>query len=301
MPDAPSCEDLAVIVAYFNPCGFASRRRNLHLALAALEQQGVPTFVAELTFGDRKLELPPGDRVLHLRAADVMWHKESLLNALVCALPEGYTKVAWLDADVIFDDPSWYSKSCIALEVFDLIQPYATAEHFGPAGTVVTTTQSLAARAADDRGYPFDFSIVQPGLAWAARRDFLETFPLLDRMIVGGADLLMALAAFGCRDHAYLRRLPHVMQSYYQSYEAGVRGRIDGRVGHTDSVLRHLWHGTVQNRRYVERLHVLRTYSFDPHLDVDLDRNGVLRWASDKKQLHQAVLAYFIGRLEDAA
>ncbi len=235
-----------------------------------------------------------------MRAHDVLWHKEALLNVLVGALPDGYSKVAWIDGDIVFDHGSWYARASAALDEVELIQPYAVARHLGPDGATRTTRPSLAACAAGDRGNPFDFSTTHSGLAWAARREFLEAHPLLDRMIVGGADLLMAIAAFGCRDHPYLRRLPHVMQSYYRSYEAAVHDRIRGRVGYADATIQHLWHGNTRTRRYVERLDILTTHSFDPHLDVEMNRYGVLEWASGKEGLHRDVRAYFTQRREDA-
>src|SRR5712692_2398390 len=103
----PAAAELAVVIPYFNPCGYRSRRRNFDACSGNLASQGVPVYAAEVVFGDGRFELPPNDRTLRLRARDVMWHKEGLINAVVRHLPARFRKVAWLDGDVLFEERSW--------------------------------------------------------------------------------------------------------------------------------------------------------------------------------------------------
>ena len=166
-------------------------------------------------------------------------------------------------------------------------------------GDLIFTTSSLAHRVRASVHNPFDFGVGQPGLAWAARRELLEAFPLLDWMIVGGGDLLMALTAYGRWEHPYLDQLSGSLRSYWRSRAGGLSDRIGGNVGCTDSVLRHLWHGTWRDRLYIDRLSILRDHAYDPEADVTVDARGILTWASSKPSLHAAVAAYFAARNED--
>ena len=119
-------------------------------------------------------------------------------------------------------------------------------------------------------------------------------------MIVGGADLVIALAAFGHSEHAYLDRLPPRLRAGWERWAAPFWQRLRGRVGCTPATLRHLWHGPMENRRYTRRLEILRDHDFDPDVDVASEPHGLLRWATPKSTMHEAVQAYFSERGEDA-
>ena len=291
---------MAVCVPYFNPSLYQSRKANFDRFLVRMSEQGVPVYIAELAFGERLHELPPGDRVLHLRTRDVMWHKESLVNVLVRSLPSHYCKVAWVDGDILFANACWYSDASCALDYFELIQPYATVQDLGPSGEVIAASSSLAHHVWCGQPRSFDFSVSRPGLAWAARRELLEAFPLFDRMIVGGGDLLMALAVYGCWEHPYVDRLPYALREHWRLVSRLLWERIQGRVGYVEALLVHLWHGARPRRLYVDRLRILSEHAYDPELDVAIDGQGILAWASRKPGLHEAVRSYFDRRQEDA-
>jgi len=75
---------------------------------------------------------------------------------------------------------------------------------------------------------------------------------------------------------------------------------VKGRVGFVEGDLVHLWHGEVEHRRYHERWSEFGRFQFDPFRDIALDPNGVWRWNSDKREMHEYVRAYFASRMEDA-
>lgn len=291
--------EIAVVTAYYNPCGYKSRLINFKLFWQALAKQGVPAYAAEVAYGSRKHELPPGDHILHLRARDVMWQKEAIINLLVVRVPPQYRKIAWVDADVVFGNDSWHVQAVDALEQFELVQPFGTAEHLGPHGEVLSTTKSVAKKVLSGCSSAFDFRSTQPGLAWAARRDFLESFGLFDRMIVGGADLIMALAAYGCCSHSYLDSLPPKLRDCWRAWSNPFWDRLRGRVGCTNATIAHLWHGSQTQRFYTKRLEILREHAFDPDTDVALRSEGLLSWATPKFAMHEAIHRYFFDRRED--
>lgn len=47
-----------VITTYFNPCGYATRRRNYDLFVEGMRRAGVPCITVECAFGDAPFELP---------------------------------------------------------------------------------------------------------------------------------------------------------------------------------------------------------------------------------------------------
>ncbi|MFC0597674.1 hypothetical protein [Streptomyces palmae] len=299
---------LAVVSCYFNPCRYGSRRANLHAFLAGMRALRVPFRMVELSF-DGHFELPADDsRHLRLTGRHVMWHKERLLNLATASLPPTVDKVAWVDADVLFPDRDWYPHACALLESFDLVQLFREAVEAGPAtgGTPDRGELSgpgIAYAVATGLPDPFRFnrSSARPGVAWAARRELLEGPGLFDTMITGGADTMLALAAYGYYEHPLARRLPAPLRDSWRDWALEVHRRVQGRVGWVPQTVTTLWHGTAARRRHVERLGILTAAAFDPRHDLTADSQGVFGWASDKPALHEQVRAYFEGRQEDSA
>ncbi|WP_033353343.1 hypothetical protein [Kitasatospora aureofaciens] len=299
---------LAVVSCYFNPCRYGTRRANLHTFLAGMHALQVPFRMVELSF-DGQFELPADDpRHLRLTGRHVMWHKERLLNLATATLPPAVDKVAWVDADVLFPDHDWYPRACALLESFDLVQLFSEVVEAAPATGGTPDLGKLSGPGiayAVDTGLPepfrFDRSSAQPGVAWAARRELLEDPGLFDTMIVGGADTMLALAAYGYFEHPLVRPLPAPLRESWRSWALRLHRLVQGRVGWVPQTVTTLWHGSAARRRHVERLRILTAADFDPRRDLVADSQGVFGWASDKPALHEQVRAYFDGRQEDSA
>lgn len=89
-PPVRGRERLAVITSYFNPCGYRSLRRNYQRFAQDMQDQQTDFFTIELAHRDQAFLLRPGPRVLQVRASDVMWQKERLLNVLIRRLPDHF-------------------------------------------------------------------------------------------------------------------------------------------------------------------------------------------------------------------
>ena len=88
----------------------------------------------------------------------------------------------------------------------------------------------------------------------------------------------------------------------WQSLASAVNARAEefgGNVGYVDGTLLHLWHGTLEDRQYVERVDGLARFAFDPYTDLAIDGAGAWRWNSDKPAMHAYVRDYFSLRRED--
>ena len=101
--------DLAVVSCYFNPCHYKKRLENYKTFREGIIKTKVRFLTVELAFGDDNFELTEFPEVMQLRTNknNIMWQKERLLNiGINKVINEGYEKVAWLDADIIFKDDS---------------------------------------------------------------------------------------------------------------------------------------------------------------------------------------------------
>ena len=306
-----SGHDMWAITTYFNPAGYRARPRNYRVFA---ERLNVPLLTIELVYG-AKPELTSADatRLVQLRSDQVLWQKERLLNLALAALPSECRSVAWLDCDLVFEDPSWADKTRGALEQFPLVQPYGNVFDLAPAAEpgndvsdhVIFERESMAnqyRRGAIDFGATSASMLGEysPGHAWASRRDVLNRVEFYDAMILGSGDTGMALAALGrYEDIVEAYEMNHRQAEHYRAWAREWHAVINGRVGVVDGGLYHLWHGDLRDRGYDIRYAGLKEHDFDPQVDIRLDRNGCWRWGSDKKELHEYVRRYFAARRED--
>jgi hypothetical protein len=303
---------LWAITSYFNPAGYRNRLKNYRIYRKRL---GVPLVTVEFSCGG-SFELGAGDAdvLVQIRGPDLLWQKERLLNLALQSLPAGCDTVAWLDGDVVLTRADWPSAASRLLEEHPLVQLYHERYNLPPdtlpeqangrhaAGHAVAHQLRHHLVSPEAMGVPGSTHRlgIALGLAWAARRRLLETHGFYDVGVLGGGDRALACAAFaqfdGLRDTWSLNpRWSEHFLAWARPFHADVRGEV-GCVGGSCF---HLWHGTRENRRYVERYRGFRAFDFDPGRDLAIDASGCWRWNSDKPEMHRYVRDYFHSRRED--
>lgn len=304
---------LWVVTSFFNPAGY---RRKLFNYRLFREHLNAPLLAVELGYDDHFVleEGLDAEIVVRIRAGDVLWQKERLLNIGVGALPAACDAVAWVDCDVIFGTRDWAERARATLERADLVHlfhdrydlPRDTRMERLATWSDPVTCISAVHRLATGTMKPEDLtrnnSVIELkhtcGLAWAMRRAVLDRHGLYDACILGGADRVMLASALGRFDIAMRagqmnpRRVEHYL-AWARPYFASVAGRVDSISGHAF----HLWHGELKDRRYDSRMP--RLADFDPFTDIALAADGSWRWSSDRPELHDAVRRYFHERAED--
>jgi hypothetical protein len=301
--------DLGVITSYFNPCGFRTRAYNFERFAELLLASGISLVVVEASFDGEPFTLPARYPVLRIRGRDVMGHKERLLNVAAAHLPARCTKVAWLDADVIFERPDWALETSRRLDTHAVVQPFAEVvrlprghDRFQGEGEVWESFAAALVRAPQllVRG---DFQRHgHTGFAWAARRAIFEGAGLYDACIAGSGDHMMAHAFAGDWESPCIRRIvgpagAHL--TYFREWSRRVYALTRAKVSFVPGRLLHLWHGEMKNRRYVQRNQELFDLGFDPGGDIRVGDGGCWEWASDKPALHAWARRYFVERRED--
>jgi hypothetical protein len=243
-----------------------------------------------------------------------MWQKERLLNLALRALPRSCRKVVWLDCDIVFETDDWTERTSRLLDRYALVQPFSHAHRmprdWAPGGErpsgielrrAVPFLIASGMPLATCLGTSAEHIACSPGYVWAAHRNLLDEHGLYDACIIGSADGAMVRAAYGCFDHAVRRQ--HMNSRRRQHYlawaEAFHIAVAAGKVGFVEGNLFHLWHGETEHRGYGHRYQGLERFAFDPFQDIALDHNGVWRWNSDKREMHDYLRKYFVSRRED--
>ncbi len=214
---------LHVVTCISNPVRYQSRWR-LHERFAAeMAKAGVNLVTVELAYGERPFAVTQAGRPDHVqvRGRTELWSKENLLNIGISRLPPDWRYVAWIDADVRFQNPGWAAETVEWLQLFSVLQLFSHAHDLDPehqvldgkkpkTGFMHTYWEGLpASKRYDDGNW-------HPGYAWAMRRDaYTALGGLMDFCVLGSADRHMAMALVGkaelslnrCLSPAYRRRV----------------------------------------------------------------------------------------------
>jgi len=277
---------LAVVTSYYNPARCEHRSRNYREFSKHVAACGGELWTAEVAFGEQPFQLPPGRRMLQLRSDDVLWQKEQALNVLIRRLPPEYDKVAWVDADVIFDDPDWLRGTATALERSPVVQCFSDVDWLDETGQPEASMKSAAA----------DPSSWIWGSAWAAHRDLLERFGLFATDVSTCNDALCYLAFSGQLDHPFLDSYPHSVRESLNQWHDQLWPEVQGELGVVDGRICHLYHGKLDDRRHAERIKSLTEQHFDPSLDLVVLKNGLLGWSGRNPGLEDRVREFLTRR-----
>jgi hypothetical protein len=302
-------DGLWIVTSYFNPAGFISKRENYELFIAPLLRSGIPVLTVECAFSGQSFTIDKATAILRVRADAVMWQKERLLNIAIEHLPRSCTKVAWIDCDVLFSNPRWAAETANLLDRCAVVQPFKWVVRL-PRGRRVDrgdglTWKSFGAVQKKDtktlRSGRFD-AHGHTGFAWAAQRDVLDGIGLYDACIAGSGDHMIAHAALGDTTSRCIYRIigeRNAHTAFFERWAGEFARRVSGRIGYTPGTLLHLWHGDIENRRYVDRNRELADMAFDPCADLTVEASGVWAWKRERSELQRWAEAYFHSRKED--
>jgi hypothetical protein len=302
------------LTTYYNPAGYRSRLLNYKEFRRRLN---VPLLTVELsTSGKYELSESDADIMVRVPANSVLWQKERLLNIGRDRLPEQAKFVAWLDCDVILQDSTWSAKVPAVLEnaliaqcfsdLVDLtkgVLPEALTGSPEPSGYSVAHLLSSGRWSTEDfrPSTTKRFRLGACGLAWVGRREVVQEHGFYDATILGSGDRALASAAYGrFEDAIFTIRLSAKRAEHYLKWAEPFYDLVQGRVGVIEGRLFHLWHGEIQDRRYLERHEDLERLDFNPTRDICIGEYGAWEWTSESSEnVRRLVGKYFGSRRED--
>jgi hypothetical protein len=273
--DAPISEKLHVIMVISNPCEFKRRWQLAEEFIARMDTcPGIILYKVEVAYPGQEFRIALGDRSLQLRAEHPIWHKETMINAGIKALlPKHWKKVAWIDADIEFESFHWVSDTLRLLDVYDIVQMFSHALDLDKQGVPMDIWQGAAYQYCKGTPRGKGFSYWHPGYAWACTRKAYEKMgKLFDVGILGSGDDHMFRAWTGDSKSAHGSAAPGYHRAI-QEYTERSRGM---QIGYVPGVIRHYFHGSKKNRRYVERWQVLIKYQYDPYMHVQYTEEGLM-------------------------
>lgn len=300
----PTHHDTAVLIAFFNPAGFKRILRNALYIIKVLKGSKIPVYVVECVFNGAKPQIPDATLVLHSNS--YMFYKEQLLNKLEPLVPKEYTKLIFIDADILFDTPDWIDQISVALDQHDIVQPFNQATWLTPDNTRIRSKKMSYGYAIVTQKpiNTFNMHDFHPGFAWAFKRQtFQQIGGFFTRSIIGGGDITFVLNMFPTPvtdEVFYVAVEGHVgkliidaWKEYYENFK-----KIAPTLGFLPNRALHLFHGVAANRQYVKRYHTISEVlkgTWDE--EVLVNKDGLFEFKNPV--VTDTVHKYFKGRNED--
>lgn len=274
-------KDMAVCLVIFNPARSKRIIQNYYETVEALGN--VPTFTVELVFDD---DIPQILNAVHYKSTSYMFHKERLLRLLEKHVPEKYTKLAFIDADILFDF-DWYQKTSRALDSYDVVQMFSGACWMNLNRQVILRRETVLKMESTEWDSSF-----HPGFAWGMRREWYNKVGFFDWAISGSGDTLSSIAWLSKTPPPLFQSIPKTIAQKFADFQALPKPRI----GHVEGTVRHLFHGSRENRQYTSRH---RMIDLDESIDslIFVDANGVYAWKDPS--WNGCFLDYFRSRRDD--
>lgn len=305
-------EEFCAITVFFNPAGFKSLLNNYFVFAEQLKRQNVKLITIECAFDGGEYYIPEGENVHRLKSNSVMWQKERLINYGVSKLPPECKYYAWIDCDVIFHDENWMNLAVEKLQTADVIQLFKKVYYMpqGMAkydGTKVPFMQSVAWQYRIHKNWLArrkngDLSFSVPGFAWACRRELFNNINgqdgIYDKNIIGSGDTFLVDCFLNSWDiHGFSSKFNDNMKQDLMNWCSGIQAK-QPILDYIPVDISHLWHGSLKNRKYMDRHDVILKYNYNPQEDIKLE-NDVYEWNSDKPEMHNDIRQYFFDRKED--
>lgn len=278
----PIWKDLAVCFVYFNPANSKRMLMNYLYTVEKLKNAGIPYYTVELVFSKPEIA-----DAFHVRGSSVLFHKERLCQLLERRVPWRFSKLLFLDADIVFAKPTWYSDLSRALNHYEVVHPFSSACWLD--ATYKEVMDERLSVLFMDRKKPYN-PAYHPGFGWAFRRSWFRRNGFFQYGITGSGDTLSAAAWLGTEFvSTYVKP---ALKPAYTEYKKSPKPTISCIEG----TVYHLWHGSRKNRKYQER-HVILDGVEDVRKILKENRDGIFE-VSDNSVRGKLVM-YFQERDDD--
>jgi hypothetical protein len=273
-------DKLHVVIVMSNPSNFATRYilTKEFIKRMKMEESQVELYIVELAYGKQPYYITEekNPRHLQLRATSVMWHKENMINiAVQKLLPSTWQAMAWIDADIEFENSSWASDTLRLLNgSYDVVQLFSHACDMNEKKASMSVFNSFGYCVVKNNMNSCGINYPHPGFAWAIRRQaYKKMGGLYERAILGSGDHIMAKAFIG-------EAKSSISAESHPDYLADVLAfqtkAKNFRIGYTPGLIRHHWHGSKANRKYLERWQILVNHNYNPLTHITKNKDGLL-------------------------
>ena len=266
-----SRHDMALCFVFFNPARSTKLLMNYLYTIEKLRISRIPFYTLELCYGDNAPEIKKGFHIF-TKSENVMFHKEQLCHLLEKRIPSHFTKLLFLDSDIIFENPSFYEEVSVLLDTHDIVQPFRTAKWIDAEYKEII--QERLSSALMNRKTPYDSVNFHPGFGWAFKRSWFKKVGFFQYGITGSGDTLSVAA--------WLQVPPpkvcfiDAIKNLYNQFANTVK-KYPPKITCATHCVYHLWHGMHKKRQYVSR-HLILQHIDDVSDIVEISNSGLFEY-----------------------
>ena len=296
----PVEENLHVIMVISNPCNFKKRYKLAREFISRMSlEKNVILYVVEVVYSDQQFHVadPTNERHLRIRTWESpIWLKENMVNMGVdLLLPQDWKAMAWIDADIEFDNPYWALDTLKVLNGSrDIVQLFSHC--------VDMDEEEEQMKIFNSYGYQYsrnsEKEFWHPGYAWAMTRSAFDSLGgLYDLGILGSGDYNIAKSISNQGAESIHQGNSDGYKTTLRMYQQNAKFL---RLGYIPGVIRHYFHGSKKNRKYGDRWKILVKYQYDPLKHVTKNEFGLMVPTPEcPPGLLEEILQYFQERNED--
>jgi hypothetical protein len=123
----PINKDMAVIMCYFNASKYIRIVQNILTVKNYMELSNIPFYISEVAFYNEPFLFKKESNIFQYRSESHLFYKENLNKIIVNKLPDNFTKLLFLDADIFFENVNWYTYISNKLNSVDILIPFKKA------------------------------------------------------------------------------------------------------------------------------------------------------------------------------
>lgn len=301
--NTPIEDKLHVIAVISNPCNYKIRYKLARQFFQRMEQEkDIILYIVELVYGDQEFAVTTkgNKRHLQLRGETPLWHKENMINlGIKYLLPSNWKAVAWIDADIEFDNPYWATYTLRVLNNGkDFIQLFTNVFDMDIDEQILNIFTGFGYQYSKNFKKGKQLNYWHPGFAWACNRKAYEQIGgILEEGILGSGDNIMC--------HSFIKQAPERlkkgMTKEYMDFVKDKQSKFEGlNLGYITGTIRHFYHGKKENRNYYGREDILIRHKYDPNTFIRRDAKGlIIPTETCPKEFLKDIMDYFEERNED--
>ena len=284
----PISNDLAVGFVIFNSAKSKRILMNYLYTVEKLKLAKIPYYTLELVYDDLSPEIADA---FHVRGTSHLFQKEHLCKLLEQRIPESYTKLLFMDADLIFSNQDWYNELCTSLNSYEVVQPFTHAIWLDLEYKNIEDNRITCVQFKDKSKYSIYKS--HAGFAWAFQRSYYRDVGMYCYGVIGSGDSFSSMQFLN--SNYYLKLTTIYIPPFLNTYLKYSEGRKP-TLSYINGNIYHLYHGSISNRNYEPRFSMVHHIENIEDILVE-NEDGVFELTD--QTIKDKMREYFIDRNDD--
>jgi hypothetical protein len=281
--NSPVKDDMAIGLVYFNTVGAKRLLMNYLYTVEKLKLAKIPYYTIEMYVDKKDIA-----DAIHVKTDVILFQKERLCRVLEKYIPPKYTKLLFMDTDIVYDNINWYNDISNKLNNFNIVQCYSNIYY----SDVTYKKIELVMLSSTAKGNIKDKSegFGTPGGSWAFQRKWFNEVGFFEADPTGGSDTYSVLLWRGNNVDNSAPYLKYALEEYKTKIKEAPS------ICFVEGIIYHMWHGTMKNRQYRNRKQIFSSVK-DIRSVVKIGKDGIYELTDSK--FKSGLIKYFKNKDDD--